>query len=154
WVPMLIGLVITIILYLLRIPVVRASMPITKDKQDKVDMMFMSTMVPKGLAAAVLATIPMQQGIPGGELIKNIVFSIVLFSIIFTSVLIPLLEKSKATQDFYMNALSFNKWIRERIQKQQQKRAARKSAKNNLNTPPDAHSEAAAGDKPEDIKKE
>ncbi|MCK9450499.1 MAG: cation:proton antiporter [Bacteroidales bacterium] len=154
WVPILIGLVITIILFLLRIPVVRASMPISKVKQDKVDMMYMSTMVPKGLAAAVLATIPMQQGIPGGELIKNIVFSIVLFSIIFTSVLIPLLEKSTATQEFYTNSLNFNKWIRERIQKHQRNRAAKKGGKDSKEAPADINHGSNPENNSEDIKKD
>jgi NhaP-type Na+/H+ or K+/H+ antiporter len=109
-------------------------MPISKDKQDTVDMMFMSTMSPKGLAAAVLATIPLQQGIAGGELIKNIVFSIILFSIIFTSLLIPMLEKSVATQTFYTNSLNVNVWIRERIQKHQKNRAAKKAEKEHQKT--------------------
>ena len=108
WVPILIGFVLTLILYLLRIPVVRASMPISDASNPNQDLMFMSSIVPKGLAAAVLATIPMQQGIPGGELIKDIVFSVILFSILFTSVLIPLIEKSKGLQDFYTNSLNFN----------------------------------------------
>lgn len=129
WVPMLIGLIITIILFLLRIPIVRASMPISKEKQSTVDLMFMSAMVPKGLAAAVLATIPLQQGIAGGELIKNIVFSVVLFSIIFTSVLIPLLEKSPATQTFYTNSLNINVWMREQIQIYQQNRKVKRAGK-------------------------
>lgn len=154
WVPMLIGLVITIILFLLRIPVVRASMPISKDKQDTVDMMYMSTMIPKGLAAAVLATIPMQQGIPGGELIKNIVFSIILFSIVFTSVLIPLLEKSTATQAFYTNSLNFNVWIRERIQKQQQSHKAKNTEKESQKTPASANNEATPDDNPDTLKKD
>lgn len=154
WVPMLIGLVITIILFLLRIPIVRASMPISKEKQDTVDMMYMSAMIPKGLAAAVLATIPLQQGIPGGELIKNIVFSIVLFSIVFTSILIPLLEKSAVTQTFYTNSLNFNVWIRERIQKHQRNRATGKSKKESLETPAAAKNEADSENNPEDIKKD
>jgi len=129
WVPMLIGLIVTIILFLLRIPVVRASMPIDKGKQSMVDLMFMSAMVPKGLAAAVLATIPLQQGIAGGELIKNIVFSVVLFSIIFTSVLIPLLEKSSATQSFYTNSLNINVWMREQIQIYQQNWKVKRASK-------------------------
>ncbi len=129
WVPILIGFVLTLILYLLRIPVVRASMPISDASNPNQDLMFMSSIVPKGLAAAVLATIPMQQGIPGGELIKDIVFSVILFSILFTSVLIPLIEKSKGLQDFYTNSLNFNMWIREKIQFYQQKRAEKKATK-------------------------
>lgn len=54
----------------------------------------MATIVPKGLAAAVLASIPLQQGVEDGELIQNVTYSIILFSIIATSILIFLLEKT------------------------------------------------------------
>jgi NhaP-type Na+/H+ or K+/H+ antiporter len=129
WVPILIGFVITLILYLIRIPIVRASMPISDVNNPNQDLIFMSSIVPKGLAAAVLATIPMQQGIAGGELIKDIVFSVILFSIVFTSVLIPLIEKSEGLRNFYTNSLNFNRWIREKIQYYQQKRAQKKATK-------------------------
>lgn len=116
WVPLVIGLGLTAALFFLRIPVVRASMPIAKNHENDTDLMYMSTMVPKGLAAAVLATIPLQMGIAEGELIKDVVFSVILFSIVFTSVLIPLVEKSKQIQSVYINALNVNLWIRKRIQ--------------------------------------
>jgi NhaP-type Na+/H+ or K+/H+ antiporter len=132
WVPILIGFVITLILFALRIPVVRASMPISDANNTNQDLIFMSTIVPKGLAAAVLATIPMQQGIVGGELIKDIVFSVILFSIVFTSVLIPVIEKSTGMQAFYTNSLNFNMWIREQIQNFQQRRAEKKAGKTGL----------------------
>ena len=134
WVPILIGFVITVILFFLRIPVVRASMPLSDANNSNLDLMFMSTIVPKGLAAAVLATIPMQQGIEGGVLIKDIVFSVILFSILFTSVLIPLIEKSAGMQSFYENSLNFNSWIRRKIQNLQQRRAEKKAAKTAKNT--------------------
>lgn len=47
-------------------------------------------MVPKGLAAAVLASLPAQAGLPGGELIQNITYSTVLISIVLNSILIML----------------------------------------------------------------
>jgi hypothetical protein len=104
-------------------------MPISDVNNPNQDLIFMSSIVPKGLAAAVLATIPMQQGIAGGELIKDIVFSVILFSIVFTSVLIPLIEKSEGLRNFYTNSLNFNRWIREKIQYYQQKRAQKKATK-------------------------
>ncbi len=122
WVPLLIGLGLTFVLFVLRVPVVRASMPIAQKHENDKDLMYMSTMVPKGLAAAVLATIPLQMGIAGGELIKDIVFSVILFSIVFTSILIPLVEKSNYVQAIYMNALNLNLWIRKRIQLIQEKK--------------------------------
>ncbi len=122
WVSILIGLGITLILYGVRVPIVRASMP---KSTEKTDLYFMAGMVPKGLAAAVLATIPLQKGIPFGEYIMNITFSVVLFSIVFTSVLIPLLEKSTKVQSLYNNGLNMSLWIRVAIHKHQQKRAAK-----------------------------
>ena len=65
------------------------------------DKMFMAGIVPKGLAAAVLATIPIQQGIAGGVVIQNIVFAVILFSITFTSILVPVLEHNNAISRFY-----------------------------------------------------
>jgi hypothetical protein len=50
-------------------------------------------MVPKGLAAAVLASIPYQMGIEGGEFIRDIIYAIILISITLTSILVYLVEK-------------------------------------------------------------
>jgi cell volume regulation protein A len=47
-------------------------------------------MVPKGLAAAVLAGLPLQAGIPGGEVIQGVSYVVVLLSIGATAILIPL----------------------------------------------------------------
>ena len=52
-------------------------------------------MIPKGLAAVVLASIPAQQGVTGGELIKNITYGVVLLSIVLTALLILLIDKTK-----------------------------------------------------------
>ena len=57
-------------------------------------------MIPKGLAAAVLATLPEQAGVPGGEAIKYITYSVVLISILITSILI-LLNNKKGVQKIY-----------------------------------------------------
>lgn len=122
WKSLLIGFGLTVLLYLLRIPIVRASMPLRDKNAKSSDLMFMASMVPKGLAAAVLATIPMQAGLEGAETIRNVVFSVILFSIIFTSVLIPLIEKSVKVQHFYKSALNVNRWIRVWIQKNQLKK--------------------------------
>lgn len=130
WKSLLIGLGITILLYLLRIPIVRASMPLRDKEVKNTDLMYMASMVPKGLAAAVLASIPLQEvlgsfpeefpvSLQMAEMIRNVVFSVILFSIIFTSILIPLIEKSPKVQRFYKNALNFNRWIRVWIQKNQ-----------------------------------
>jgi len=59
---------------------------------------FMAVMILKGLASAVLASIPLQQGIENGYLIQNIVYVIILASIILTSVLIPIVERTKSSK--------------------------------------------------------
>lgn len=53
-----------------------------------------AVMLPKGLAAAVLAGLPSQYGMVEGGDIQAITFHVVLYSIITTSVLIPLVEKT------------------------------------------------------------
>lgn len=124
-VSIFLGFVITVILFGLRIPIVRASM--SKDT-TKTDLFYMAGMVPKGLADAVLATIPLQKGLPYGEYIMNITFSVILFSIVFTSILIPLLEKSERTRKVYSHALNTSLWIRLMVNKYQQKRAEKAEA--------------------------
>jgi NhaP-type Na+/H+ or K+/H+ antiporter len=49
-----------------------------------------SAMVPKGLAAAVLAGLPLQYGMAGGETIQAIAYAVVLLSILATALLIAL----------------------------------------------------------------
>lgn len=93
-----IGLLITAILYFARIFVVKFSTP--RDTSQK-DAILMSAILPKGLAAAVLASIPLHEGVKGGEFIQNVTFSIIIFSILFTSVLIFLLDKVPKVSGFY-----------------------------------------------------
>jgi len=64
-------------------------------------------MIPKGLAAAVLASIPAQVGIIGGELIRDVTYMVILISIVATSVMIPLLERTRVS-DFYESIVSGN----------------------------------------------
>jgi cell volume regulation protein A len=49
-----------------------------------------SVMAPKGLAAAVLAAVPVEMGIPGAETIRDFAYFGVLVSIVATACLIPL----------------------------------------------------------------
>ena len=58
-------------------------------------------MVPKGLAAAVLANLPVQYNLPGGEMIRDLTYSVILTSIILTSILIPVLGKVPSVSAFY-----------------------------------------------------
>ncbi|MBN2187290.1 MAG: cation:proton antiporter, partial [Dehalococcoidia bacterium] len=97
----IVALVLTIIAFVLRIPAVRLA---GKSVAPEKDASVVAIMVPKGLAAVVLASIPLQQGIIGGEIIKNITYGVVLLSIVFTSFLVILLEKTRLT-DLYVRAL-------------------------------------------------
>ncbi len=83
-VALLAALLIVALVYLARLVVTR----IVGDRQMSVrDAAVTSVMVPKGLAAAVLATVPLQAGVPGGEAIRDVTFAVVLFSITLTAVL-------------------------------------------------------------------
>ncbi|APV43431.1 NhaP-type Na+/H+ or K+/H+ antiporter [Dehalogenimonas formicexedens] len=86
---MLIGLAITLVVFFLRIPIVRLT--ISKATRAE-DASIMSVMVPKGLAAAALASIPLERGIAEGDLIQSVVFAVVLFSILLTSIMIFLIH--------------------------------------------------------------
>ena len=55
------------------------------------DTAVVSMMAPKGLAAAVLATLPLQAGIEGGELIRDLAYMVVLISIALTALLVIML---------------------------------------------------------------
>lgn len=85
------GAAITGALFLARIFIVRMSVP--RDTPLK-DAAFMAAMIPKGLGAAVLASLPVQQGIPGGEIIQSVVFSIILCTTLLTTVLAFLVDKT------------------------------------------------------------
>jgi len=87
----ILALIFTVVAFILRIPAVKASI---RKAVPKKDLSVMAVMVPKGLAAVVLASIPMQEGIIGGDIIKNITYGIIVFSIVFTSILVVLLEKT------------------------------------------------------------
>jgi len=88
----IVGLILTAVAFILRLPAVKWSM---RKSLEPRDVSVMAVMIPKGLAAVVLATIPVQQGIVGGEVIKNITYGVVLISIVITSFLVLLLEKTR-----------------------------------------------------------
>jgi NhaP-type Na+/H+ or K+/H+ antiporter len=94
----LLGLFLTLIIFILRVPVVRFSI---RSPFPTFDLTMMSVMVPKGLAAAVLASLPYQQGVEGGEFIRDITYAVILISITLSSVLVPIVEKSSGVSAFY-----------------------------------------------------
>ena len=93
------GLIITILLFLGRALVVRFFMP---KRIPRNDADVMAALIPKGLAAAVLASMPLQQNIPGGEIVQDMSYIVVLYSIVLSALLVTLIErKNKTIVGFY-----------------------------------------------------
>ncbi len=85
------GLLVTLLIFAARIPIVRFGVDPGVGSGDASRM---AAMAPKGLAAAVLASLALQQGVEGGEMIQNSTYAVVLFSIVLTSVLVFLQDKT------------------------------------------------------------
>jgi cell volume regulation protein A len=58
----------------------------------RLDAMVAVAMGPRGLACAVLATIPLQKGIEGGEWLQNVAFALIPMTIFLTAVFVSLCE--------------------------------------------------------------
>lgn len=110
---LLIGLGISFLMLLLRIIVVRIALPSKIENINDKDRAFLSMMIPRGLAAAVLATMISQSQLPGSEGVSNIVFSVIFFTIIITSTLVPFLEKSKRFRSVYIKLISLPSFKKE-----------------------------------------
>lgn len=63
-----------------------------------------SMLAPKGLAAAVLAALPLQYGVSGGEVIRDTTYMVVLFSIALSALLV-MIYPNAAMQRFYTRML-------------------------------------------------
>ena len=121
WYPIVIGLGISILLFIIRIPAVRFAISKKEGIPEK-EVVFMSALNPKGLTAAVLATQSLIY-IPEMEtamFIRNIVFSVILFSIVINSILIPLIDKEKGLYRFYLKMLNFNQKMKDMVVKTKQ----------------------------------
>ena len=121
WHPIVIGLGISVLLFIIRIPAVRFAISKKEGIPDK-ELAFMSALNPKGLTAAVLAT---QALIYIPELgtalfVRNIVFSVILFSIVINSILIPLIDREKGMYRFYIKMLSINQKMKNMVSKTKQ----------------------------------
>ncbi len=68
------------------------------------DTAFTSMLAPKGLAAAVLAALPLQYGVAGGEVIRDTTYMVVLVSITLTALLVMLYPLPRV-QSIYGRAL-------------------------------------------------
>jgi cell volume regulation protein A len=88
----ILSFILTAVAFAFRIPATRLSL---RRSLPLKDMSIVAVMVPKGLAAVVLASLPLQQGILGGEIIKNLTYGVVLLSIVITSFLVMLVDKTR-----------------------------------------------------------
>ena len=94
------------ILFVARILIVRFFIP----KSIPVwDASIMAVMIPKGLAGAVLAAIPLQMGVKGGLFIETTTYGIILFSIMACSILVLLLEKTPVKKLYALFFRNFGK---------------------------------------------
>ena len=91
------GALITFIVYLVRIIVVKL---VISSETPVLDRAVMSFMIPKGLGAAVIATLPIQQSHPDGAIIQSICFAVILSSTVYC-VLFFFLAKTGFTMPFY-----------------------------------------------------
>jgi potassium/hydrogen antiporter len=88
---LLLGFAITVMLFAVRVPVVALSLSRRTTARDA---SLIAVMVPKGLGAAVLATIPLQMGVAGGDVIQTVVFAVILASTLLTTVLVVLVDRT------------------------------------------------------------
>jgi NhaP-type Na+/H+ or K+/H+ antiporter len=93
---------IVLLIYLMRIALTRL---VFRDPGYSLrDTAITSMMGAKGLAAAVLASLPLQYGVNGGEIIRDTTYMVVLISIAFTALLV-MAYPSRLAQWFYSRTL-------------------------------------------------
>ena len=89
---------IVLLIYLMRLVLTRI---VFRDPGYSLrDTAITSMMIPKGLAAAVLAALPLQYGVSGGEIIRDTSYMVVLISITLTALLV-MAYPSRLAQRFY-----------------------------------------------------
>lgn len=78
----------------------------SKDKYQRLDAMVSVAMGPRGLACAVLATVPLQKGVEGGEWLQGVIFALIPMTIFMTAVFVSMAEnetlRAKMSKMFLM----------------------------------------------------
>jgi potassium/hydrogen antiporter len=100
------GAAITILVYLARIIIVWLTMPRSIPVADAA---IVAVMEPKGLAAAVLASLPLEAGIAAGQTIQDVTYIVIFFSILACSILVFLLERTAFAKYYQKLFWSFGK---------------------------------------------
>ena len=90
WRTTLAGLALLPLVFVGRLLVVRMLADRATPRREA---MLMTSLIPKGLASAVLASIPLQMGLLSGALIQDTVYSTVLFSIVLCAALVFMVER-------------------------------------------------------------
>lgn len=127
WLPIMVGLGITVLLFTIRIPAVRFAIS-RKDQIPDKELMYMSAITPKGLTAAVLATqaVAYIPDMAVGVFIRNVVFSVILFSIVINSILIPLIAREKTLYHVYERLMFLHGKVKDAMSKTQQEQMERR----------------------------
>ena len=86
---LLFGGFLTLLLLLPRIPSVRLAL---RARAPLRDACFAACMIPKGLAAAVLAALLVEQQVPGGETLQSIIYAMIFFGVVVTSLAVFLVS--------------------------------------------------------------
>ena len=97
WHIVLTGLSLTCALFFVRVPVVRWSLSSSTTRSDA---SLAAVLTPKGLAAAVLASMPLQAGVANGATLQDAIYAVILFSIAATTLLSFLLERGSIRRPY------------------------------------------------------
>ena len=86
-----VSLVLVGLLLLIRPVVARVSISRTTSKRDA---SIIAVMVPRGLAAAALASLPLSYGLPDGQWMQSVSYGVILFSIVLSSLFAFMVDKT------------------------------------------------------------
>ncbi len=121
------GIVVSVLLVLARF--IGTPMALFKSQYQKEEIPQISTMVSRGMGAGVLATLPLAYGVPGTSDFINIIFTVILFTILFNSGSAFLFRKKKPLQTNSKASLSNQAKKEAEEQASSKKQQSRKAGK-------------------------
>lgn len=92
-----VALILTAIIFVIRIPAAWFGLDPSTPVHDAA---FVATMTPKGLAAVVLASIPLQRHLADGGTLQSVTYWVVFLSICFTSIFSFLIERTPVSRAY------------------------------------------------------
>jgi len=87
-----VGLIVSVIAIVGRSVMVRLLAPRSVSRRDA---MLMTALIPKGLAAAVLAALPLQMGLADGDVVQGTVYAVIFFTILLCAVFVFIIERGQ-----------------------------------------------------------